>query len=79
MPMSGFPEDVEIWDHNAMWKDKEFDRITIDNNWDADGQRFHVQLQGEKFQAPDWALPTLVGGAVAAGLVLMKFVWDQVV
>src|SRR5258708_235687 len=28
---------VEVWDHNAMWKDKEFDRITLDNTWEADG------------------------------------------
>ena len=70
---------VEVWDHNTVWKDKEFDRITMNDGWDADGQRFHVQLQGEKLQPPGWALPTLVGGAVAAGLVLLKFVWDQVV
>lgn len=72
-------ERVEIWDHNAVWKDKEFDRVTMDNTWEADGQRFHVQLQGEKLHPPDWALPTFVGGAVAAGLIILKFVWDQVV
>ena len=70
---------IEIWDHNAMWKDKEFDRITLNDTWEADGQRFHIQLQGQKIQPPTWALPTFVGGAVAAGLVLLKFVWDQVV
>jgi hypothetical protein len=70
---------VEVWDHNAMWKDKEFDRITLDNTWEADGQRFHVQLQGQKFQPPSWAMPVMVGGGVVALLVVLKFVWDQVV
>ncbi len=70
---------VEVWDHSTFWKDKPLDRITLDKVWEADGQRFHVQLQGEKPVAPPWALPTFVGGAVAAGLVLLKFVWDQVV
>jgi hypothetical protein len=70
---------VEIWNHHTLWKDKPFDRITLDNAWEADGQRFHVQLQGEKIQPPSWAWPTFIGGAVAAGLVVLKFVWDQVV
>jgi hypothetical protein len=70
---------IEIWDHNAMWKDKEFDRITLDNIWDADGQRFHVQLQGKRYEPPQWAMPVMVGGAVAGLLVVLKFVWGQVV
>jgi len=70
---------VEVWDHNAMWKDKEFDRITLDNVWDADGQRFHIQLQGKRYEPPQWAMPVMVGGAVAGLLVVLKFVWDQVI
>lgn len=70
---------VEVWDHNSMWKDKEQDRVTIDNVWSADGQRFHIDLQGKKFEPPNWAMPTMIAGAVAALLVVLKFVWDQVV
>jgi hypothetical protein len=70
---------IEVWDHNSIWKDSEFDRVNIEHAWEADGQQFHVQLQGRKIEPPPWAMPTLVGGAVAAGLVVLKFVWDQVV
>jgi hypothetical protein len=70
---------VEVWDHNAVWKDKEFDRISLNDNWEAEGQRFHVTLMGEKITAPDWAMPTMIAGAAVGLLVVLKFVWDQVV
>lgn len=70
---------VEVWDHNSVWKDREFDRITLTNVWEADGQRFHVQLQGQAFEPPSWPMPLMVAGGVVAVLVMLKFVWDQVV
>ena len=47
--------------------------------WSADGQRFHVDLLGTKIEPPSWAIPVAgVGGAITL-LVLLRFVWDQVI
>ena len=69
---------VDVWDHNSMWKDRQFDRITL-NDWSADGQKYHVDLLGQRNAPPPWALPTLSAAGAVALVVLLKFVWDQVV
>ena len=77
MPMEDLGR-VDIWDHHAITKDKQLDRVTI-AGWDTEGQRYRVELIGEKNKAPEWALPlAAAGGALTLG-VLGKFVWDQVV
>jgi hypothetical protein len=68
---------VEVWDSDLM-KDEELDRITL-TGWGADGQRFHVDLLGTRIEPPKWAIPVAsVGGAITL-LVLLRFVWDQVI
>lgn len=69
---------VEVWDHNTMWKDKQIDRITM-NGWVSAGQLFQIELMGKRNQPPAWAMPLASAGAAIALLVLLKFVWDQVV
>ncbi len=69
--------EVEVWDENAL-RDDFKDRMTI-NGWSAEGQAFHVELRGEKFKPPAWALPVAaVGGAITL-VALLRFVWDQVI
>jgi hypothetical protein len=69
---------VDVWDHNSIWKDKQFDRITL-GDWGADGQKFHIDLLGTKNVPPPWTIPVASAAGAIAGLVLLKFVWDQVV
>jgi hypothetical protein len=69
---------VEVWDHHTFWKDKPLDRITL-HGWSIDGQLYHVELLGKKIEPPKWSIPVAaVGGAVTL-LVLLRFVWDQVI
>jgi len=69
---------VDVWDHNSMWKDKQFDRISL-NGWGADGQKYHVDLIGTRNAPPAWAIPTASAAGAIAGILLLKFIWDQVV
>lgn len=69
---------VDVWDHNSMWKDKQFDRISL-GDWSADGQKYHIDLLGTRNAPPPWALPTATAAGAVAFVVLLKFVWDQVV
>lgn len=69
---------VDVWDHNSMWKDKQFDRVNV-NGWSADGQKYHIDLLGNRNTPPPWALPTATAAGAVALVVLLKFVWDQVV
>jgi hypothetical protein len=71
---------VEIWDHYRITSDKPLDRISFDGSaWGMDGQRFHIELVGEQFRPPSWALPTAAVGAVLTFLCVVRFIWDQVV
>jgi len=71
---------VEVWDHHRITSDKSWDRITLDGvAWGTDGQRFHVDLVGEKFAPPTWALPVATVGAALTLLCVVRFIWDQVV
>jgi hypothetical protein len=73
----GQVERIEVWDDD-FGDDEQLDRITL-SGWGSDGQRFHVDLLGQKIEAPKWALPIAgVGGAITL-LVLLRFVWDQVI
>ena len=69
---------VDVWNHHTLWKDKPLDRITM-NGWSVDGQQFHIDLLGEKIEAPKWALPVAVVGGTLTLVALLRFVWDQVI
>lgn len=72
---------VEVWDDDLI-NDTLLDRMTLDNRddrWSAEGGEFRVDLFGERPRAPEWALPTAAVGATLAAVVLLRFVWDQVV
>ena len=69
---------VEVWDHNAILKDKAIDRIGLPGDvWSAEGQTFRVEMIGTHEKPPRWALPLASVGATLAAVVLLKFVWDQ--
>lgn len=71
---------VEVWDHNAVLKDKEIDRIELPGDlWSADGQSFHVMMIGTHEQPPQWALPLAAIGATLGAVVVLRFVWDQAI
>ena len=69
---------VDVWDHHAITKDKQLDRVTI-TGWQTDGQRYRVELVGKIDQPPHWALPLAAAGGALTLVVIGKFVWDQVV
>jgi len=69
---------VDVWDHHAITKDKQLDRITI-TGWNTEGQRYRVELIGQPNKPPEWALPLAAAGAALTLAGLAKFVWDQVV
>ena len=69
--------EVEVWDEDAV-RDNFKDRVAV-SSWSAEGQTFKIDLMGEKFGPPKWALPVAaVGGAVTL-IALLRFVWDQVI
>lgn len=70
---------VEVWDDNTLLKNKQLDRIAINNTWSGEGQTFTVALSGTHPAPPPWALPLLVAGATLGGVVVLKFVWDQAI
>jgi hypothetical protein len=69
--------EVEVWDSNV-WRDDFIDRVAI-SGWTAEGQIFRVELLGDKFRPPDWALPVAAVGGMITLFALMRFVWDQVI
>jgi hypothetical protein len=69
--------EIEVWDENA-FRDDFKDRMPI-ASWNAEGQTFRVDLLGEKFRPPGWALPVAAAGGVIALIALLRFVWDQVI
>ncbi|WP_428940205.1 hypothetical protein [Fontivita pretiosa] len=69
---------VDVWDAKWLRSDKQLDRITV-SGWSVDGQRFHIDLHGQRNQPPQWAIPLAAGGGALALLVLLRFVWDQVI
>lgn len=68
---------VEVWDDDT-FGDSQLDNINMES-WITDGQTFRIELQGTRPSAPEWALPLAAAGATLAGVVLLRFVWDQVV
>jgi hypothetical protein len=70
---------VDVWDAHTFRSDKNLDHINLDGQWFAEGQTFRIELQGKANEPPKWALPMLAVGATLTGLVLLRFVWDQVV
>jgi hypothetical protein len=69
---------VDVFDHHWIRSDPQLDRITL-SGWATEGQRFHVDLLGQRFEPPKWALPVAAMGGAITLLVLLRFVWDQVI
>ena len=72
-------KEVDIFEARTIRSDKNLDHIALNGQWFAEGQTFKVELQGRVNEPPKWALPTLAVGATLSALVLLRFVWDQVV
>jgi hypothetical protein len=70
--------EVEVWDEDAV-RDNFADRVALGGTWSAEGQTYRIDLLGERAQPPKWALPVAVAGAVVTLVVLLRFVWDQVI
>lgn len=70
---------VDVWDAHTFRSDKNLDHINLAGQWWAEGQTFKIELQGKANEPPKWALPTLAVGATLSALVILRFVWDQVV
>jgi hypothetical protein len=68
---------VEIWEEDAFRDDIE-DQITP-SGWAGEGGTYRIELIGEPNRPPEWALPVLCVGCALAGMVLVRFVWDQVI
>jgi hypothetical protein len=68
---------IEVWDDDLV-NDEQLDRITL-AGWGADGQRFHIDLLGRPIVAPKWAMPVAAVGGALSLVVLLRFVWDQVI
>ena len=71
--------EVDVFEARTIRSDKNLDHIALNGQWFAEGQMFKVELQGKVNEPPKWALPTLAVGATLSALVLLRFVWDQVV
>lgn len=69
---------IEVWDDDLI-NDTLLDQMSLSNEWSAEGGEFRLDLFGERPRAPEWALPTAAVGATLAAVVLLRFVWDQVV
>lgn len=71
---------VDVWDEHTFRHDQNLDHIALGGGqWSAEGQTFHIDLLGRQNEPPKWALPTLAVGATLSGLVILRFIWDQVV
>lgn len=71
--------EVNVFEARTIRSDKNLDHIIMNGQWWAEGQMFKIELQGKANEPPKWALPTLAVGATLCALVLLRFVWDQVV
>ena len=69
---------VEVFDAEAIVKDKFLDRITL-AGWSTEGQLFRIELLGRQNEPPKWALPVAAVGGALTLLAVLKFVWDQVI
>lgn len=72
-------KEIDVWEARSIRSDKNLDHINLGGQWFAEGQMFKIELQGKANEPPRWALPTLAVGATLTGLVILRFVWDQVV
>jgi len=72
-------KEVNVFEARTIRSDKNLDHVILNGQWWAEGQLFKVELQGQANEPPKWALPTLAVGATLTALVLLRFVWDQVV
>ncbi|MBC8106655.1 MAG: hypothetical protein H7Z14_08705 [Anaerolineae bacterium] len=72
-------KEVDVWEARSIRSDKNLDHINLAGQWWAEGQMFKIELQGKANEPPKWALPVLAVGATLTALVVLRFVWDQVV
>jgi hypothetical protein len=69
---------VEVWD-DGLFSDSQLDNISLSGaEWSATGQTFQIDLHGTRPAPPDWALPLATAGGTLCAVVLLRFVWDQV-
>ncbi len=69
--------EVEVWDEDAM-RDNFADRVAV-SGWSAEGQAYRIDLLGQRDQPAAWAVPVAVAGGVVTLVVMLRFVWDQVI
>jgi hypothetical protein len=69
---------VEVWDDDT-FSDELIDQMSFNGEWAAEGGEFRLDLQGTRPQPPEWALPTAAVGATLCAVILLRFLWDQVV
>lgn len=68
---------IEVWDEDLI-RDRMQDRMNM-GTWAAEGQTYRVELLGKKYEPAGWALPTALAGGAIVLVVLLRFVWDQVI
>ena len=69
---------IEVWDDDT-FGDTLLDQVSIANTWSAEGGEFRIELLGARPAPPEWALPVAAVGATLCAVVLLRFVWDQVI
>jgi len=68
---------VDVWDEDLV-RDNHKDHLTM-GGWRADGQTYSIELLGQRYAPPRWALPVAIAGGAIVLLVFLRFVWDQVI
>ena len=69
---------IEVWDDDT-FNDELLDQMSFNSEWAQEGGEFRLDLQGTRPQPPEWALPTAAVGATLCAVILLRFLWDQVV
>ena len=69
--------EIEVWDEDPV-RDNFADRVAV-AGWSAEGQAYKIDLLGQRDEPAKWALPVAVAGGVITLVVLLRFVWDQVI
>ncbi len=73
-------KEVNVWDEHTIRSDKNLDHVVFDGaQWFAEGQTFRLDLTGKANEPPKWALPVLSVGATLSALIVLRFIWDQVI
>jgi len=68
---------IEVWEDDVLG-DTLMDQVGFAaGSWSAEGGAFRLDLVGERPTPRPWALPLAAVGGTLAGVVLLRFVWDQ--